>query len=314
MTPNLPIHEAAAATCIWTTDHVNIDESIQAANAACRVVHPLVLVQSLIESTSMRVVQGDCVHVDNNRLSFPMPLALPLSLPVFMFHALIFERRSNVLNNNQSAFMAWDRRVELQSIYPRTDGQDAIIKVARYFDDLYGVHPLLAQALSTGHSRLSSVVAVCARALRRCLFTASAIDHAICGVVRATWHVSTSTRFFSHLNDTLYGACIVWRAVKYDPISKQACGTVATVPLVIDHSVGLVVTPMDKTLIVALLLFTEQFTLFSVFRGVDETGMRDYGVPAPLISFIITCRQIHCKAPEYYGRATTPEISEWETH
>lgn len=297
-------------------DHVNIDDTISAANAACLVAHPLHIVQALIANDAMRIVQSDCVNVDDRRVSFPVPPNRPLSLPIFMFHVLIFERRVNLLNNNQSAFLAWDRRVEFgQSNRPLTTGQAAIVKTARFFDDLYGVHPLLAEAMTTGHSRLSAVIAVCIRTLRRCLYTATAIDNAVRKVVGTPWHVSTGTPFFQHLNDMLYGACITWKAVEYDPVAGMPCQTESThanVPIVVDRCVGLVVTPTDKMLMVALLLFTEQFNLFLVCRGAEAAGLEAYGIPAPVITFIHTCTQVHRKPPDYYGSPPIPTRSEWD--
>jgi hypothetical protein len=189
--------------------------------------------------------------------------------------------------------------------------QQSLLVVQSYFDDMMGVHPLLCRAMSVGSYTLRNVVSVAIYNLRLCFLTMSATDNAIEKVISSRWDISTSSEFYTHFAHAVSGCAIQYRLVKPDH-SKH-------MEILVDGTVGMIITTVDKLIILLVLMFTYDIDMFNTIAAFDRYTLIEYGVPGPICQFITNVKRAALtKTVGYYGQpddyprgAIAAPVDEW---
>lgn len=298
---NVPSPVAApGAAPIWDlTTNNGVESAIAIQSHLTSIRYFMEVAMTVIQSGCVFRMspEGYCIHDTAPELGFPASLApdARISAPIFLFHVLISDRSAVV----QSAMFAWAEAARVKDDAARgrqlTIMEKAIIVVAAYFNDICGTHPLLAKAFTVGHPSLRELVSIATRRLRHSFITMARTDAALETVITTPWNIASDSPFFSMLARAISQSCVQFTTVEIAP------GPVPPViSFVINECRGVVVSPIDKLLVLIVLLFVCEFDLGAGLRIRGRAGMAATGVPDPILDFISTARRTH-PIPIYYG-------------
>lgn len=256
-------------------------------------VPPIALVEDLervytpgeLDGTALRLDKsGYVVLVGNPAIHFPVRLlgtTRSLSLPVVLFAAL-YGPASHLC-------YVWSRLMHLRTVDSAILGpvHHALFVVGEWYADLVSNPPQLDAALTVERPDLRRLVSRFAFVLRMASGTLSRATEQVRELMMP-WHLHRLAPFWRDLERAIVGAVVYVRPVELatskPPMVRCKPGVSATPDFYFDNNVALVCSPMDKLVLVAVLLFSREIGLLKR-ATLDGPGFFErHAVPYPLRS------------------------------
>lgn len=285
----------------------------------------IMVVDDLLRNSKLSIKNGYVVGVARREFAFPVKLLCgrprPLRLDVVMFHAMLYrhddetdaiyqcrlcESRvyANLLGVNIVAEATGRREV--------TPQEEALLRASGFFWDLVGVSGMISVAATTGIPGVQAVVARASHLIGLMYGTCAEADAVVRSIVDTPWRVTSRTVFWIELEKAIFSCSVPVRWVHLEVKSVPARGPLrpksgapqpgdahaTPVSIVLDNTVGLVITPGDKMTLALMLLFNE------VHHHRISTVPDESTIPAVLLSVLKRYKRTLAEgvhSPWYYG-------------
>jgi hypothetical protein len=282
----------------------------------------IMVVDDLLRNSTLHIKNGYVVCAARREFAFPVKLMRgrprPLRLDVVMFHAMLYRHEdetdaiyrcrlcesrvyANLLGVNIVGEAAGRREV--------TPQEEALLRASGFFWDLVGVSGMISVAATTGIPGVQVVVARASHLIGLMYGTCAEADTVVRSIVDTPWRVTSGTVFWAELENAIFSCSVPVRWVHLEakavstreplrPKSLAGEGHAAPVSIVLDNTVGLVITPGDKMTLALMLLFNE------VHHHRIATVPDESTIPAVLLSVLKRYKRTLAEgvhSPWYYG-------------